>query len=343
LIYSQTTSNNETSEDALEVFDKEIKDIFSDKPKTESNASQLIINRENVKVEEYENSDLGIKIKYPSSEWAIDFNNNAITLFPDNYFDKNNYLISITKIDLGKLTNMENTMESLIIEFVNQYVNSDRYVIPGISDNPNVNDKLLKVNLSNNSIKGYEFFLLDKLDPLSNTVTATTINNTLYTIEYKHPSSLFDPTPRQKYLPVYEQILNSIQFTSDDQKQKSIDGLNGTTTSSNQTHLSKNSTQDSDISPKTKLEILSHSSFIDSIENMHVIGEVENNTPKVIEYVKIIGTFYDNNNRVVGTSSTYTDPPNLGPGEISPFDLILGGASVSINQIERYILKVTGE
>jgi hypothetical protein len=76
---------------------------------------------------------------------------------------------------------------------------------------------------------------------------------------------------------------------------------------------------------------------------MHVVGEIENNTPNVIKYVKIIGTFYDNNNRVVGTTSTYTDPPNLSPNEIAPFDLLLGGASISTDQIERYTLKITGE
>ena len=50
-------------------------------------------------------------------------------------------------------------MESLVTEYVNQYLNSDRYVVPGISDNPNINDKL-KVNLSNNSIKGFVNYYL---------------------------------------------------------------------------------------------------------------------------------------------------------------------------------------
>ena len=69
---------------------------------------------------------------------------------------------------------------------------------------------------------------------------------------------------------------------------------------------------------------------------MHVVGEVENDTPKVAPFVEIIGTFYDSNNKVVGTSSTFTSPTDLASGEIAPFDLMLSDASILIEQIERY-------
>ena len=75
--------------------------------------------------------------------------------------------------------------------------------------------------------------------------------------------------------------------------------------------------------------------------DMHVIGEVKNNTPKVVQYVEIIGTFYDNNNKVVGTSSAFTTPTDLALGEIAPFDLILYESSIPQEQIERYTLKIS--
>lgn len=206
-VYSQAT-DNEIPENSFDVLEQ----ILSGQSEPQSNTSQTTNSAQNKELKKYENEILGIQLEYPSPEWIIDFSNNIITILPNNYFDKNKYSISISKIDLGQLSNMDNDTESLVTEYVNQYVDSDRYIVPGISDNPNKNDKLLNVNLSNNSIKGYEFFLLDKQSSLSSTITATTLNNILYTIEYKHPESLFDPTPRQKYLPIYEQVLNSIHL-----------------------------------------------------------------------------------------------------------------------------------
>ena len=91
------------------------------------------------------------------------------------------------------------------------------------------------------------------------------------------------------------------------------------------------------------IKILSHDSYIDSAGTMHVVGEVENNTPKVAQFVEIIGTFYDNINKVVGTSSTFTSPTDLASGEITPFDLMLSDASIPIEQIKRYTLKISGQ
>jgi hypothetical protein len=91
------------------------------------------------------------------------------------------------------------------------------------------------------------------------------------------------------------------------------------------------------------IKILSQDSYIDSIGYMHVIGEAKNNTPNVAQFVEIIGTFYDNTDKVVGTSSTFTSPTDLASGEIAPFDLILSDASIPIEQIERYSLKVSGQ
>ncbi|MDW0163809.1 MAG: FxLYD domain-containing protein [Nitrososphaeraceae archaeon] len=86
------------------------------------------------------------------------------------------------------------------------------------------------------------------------------------------------------------------------------------------------------------LQILSHNSFTDSVGYLHVVGEVQNNTPANAQFVQVIGTFYDNNNQVVGTQFTYTNPSDIGAGQKAPFELILTSASIPVSQVDRYNL-----
>ncbi|MGB8574105.1 MAG: FxLYD domain-containing protein [Nitrososphaeraceae archaeon] len=86
------------------------------------------------------------------------------------------------------------------------------------------------------------------------------------------------------------------------------------------------------------LQILSHNSFTDSVGYLHVVGEVQNNTPANAQFVQVIGTFYDNNNQVVGTQFAYTNPSDIGAGQKAPFELILTSASIPVSQIDRYNL-----
>lgn len=69
------------------------------------------------------------------------------------------------------------------------------------------------------------------------------------------------------------------------------------------------------------VKIASSNDFIDSLGFLHVVGEVENNSPSNIQFVKVSGTFYDSNNQVVGTGLTYTDPSDIGSGQKAPFEL----------------------
>jgi len=86
--------------------------------------------------------------------------------------------------------------------------------------------------------------------------------------------------------------------------------------------------------------ISSDSSFVNEIGSLHVVGEVDNNSPSTIQFVKIIGTFYDSDGNVVATGSTFTDPTDMSPGEKAPFDLILREASIPLDDIDDYTLKV---
>ena len=88
------------------------------------------------------------------------------------------------------------------------------------------------------------------------------------------------------------------------------------------------------VEPQTQgggLKVLSSNSLIDRIGFFHVVGEIQNGTPDPVTFVQASATFYDKNNRVVGTSFGYTNPPDLGPGDKAPFEIILTSSSVPAN------------
>ena len=94
-------------------------------------------------------------------------------------------------------------------------------------------------------------------------------------------------------------------------------------------------------SPTDMVSIVSHSSFVDQAEYFHVVGEVQNNSTSAVNFVQVIGTYYDANDEVVGTAFTFTQPENLPLGGTAPFDLILTSASVPMSEIDHYSLKLT--
>ena len=71
------------------------------------------------------------------------------------------------------------------------------------------------------------------------------------------------------------------------------------------------------------LEILSNSSYIDGVGYMHVVGEIKNVATGTATFVKIIGTFYNSTGHVVATGFAYSDPNDINPDQIAPFQLLL--------------------
>jgi hypothetical protein len=71
---------------------------------------------------------------------------------------------------------------------------------------------------------------------------------------------------------------------------------------------------------KPPLEILSHQSYTDA-GWFHIVGEARNNTNGPMQFVKIVATLYDKDNKVVGTTFTYTDLDVIPAGGKSPFEL----------------------
>jgi hypothetical protein len=67
----------------------------------------------------------------------------------------------------------------------------------------------------------------------------------------------------------------------------------------------------------------------------YIVDEVINQSPVTAKFVTIIVTFYDGNNQVVGTDSTYTKPSDLAPGQRAPFDILVlsGGKPNTSNTI----------
>jgi hypothetical protein len=57
-------------------------------------------------------------------------------------------------------------------------------------------------------------------------------------------------------------------------------------------------------------------------------------------FVKIIATFYDSNNNVVGTDFTYSSPSTLQPEQKAPFDMIVIGGSMPLHLVAYHTLSV---
>jgi hypothetical protein len=67
--------------------------------------------------------------------------------------------------------------------------------------------------------------------------------------------------------------------------------------------------------------------------------EVINQSPITAKFVKIIATFYNAYNQVVGTDYAYTEPTDLAPSQKAPFDILVT-SGVPMNQVRNYALTV---
>lgn len=71
------------------------------------------------------------------------------------------------------------------------------------------------------------------------------------------------------------------------------------------------------------LEILSDSSYEDMIGYMHIVGEIKNIDDSPTTFVKVIATCYDGSGTVVTTGFTFSNPTDLDPDEVAPFEILL--------------------
>ncbi|MBA3750610.1 MAG: hypothetical protein H0X03_06935, partial [Nitrosopumilus sp.] len=76
------------------------------------------------------------------------------------------------------------------------------------------------------------------------------------------------------------------------------------------------------------IQIISSSSYIDSLGNYHIIGEVNNTSTIPQNNVQITSILYDSFNNVIGNASTFSSLEVLRPGELSPFDIIIDNPEI---------------
>jgi hypothetical protein len=225
-------------------------------------------------------------------------------------------------------------------------------VVPFELDNPNIEQPCLCTTLKdfirwdyNRSGKDKETFINDNQTIIGRNYSAWqmetiypstgikyfevfSINDNLgYKFWYSAPADArFD-----RYLDGFKNMLKSVTFTSPtpEKKPSFLNSSDTANTSSNTAVQDKS------------FKILSSNDFIDSIGYLHVVGEVQNNTPTNAQFVKITGTFYDSSDNVVGTDFTYTDPSDIGSGQKAPFELLLMSASIPVSQVDHYNLQAS--
>ncbi len=71
-------------------------------------------------------------------------------------------------------------------------------------------------------------------------------------------------------------------------------------------------------------EILDNqSTFVDSIDYLHVLGEIQNNTSHNLELIKITANFFNGSNQLIDIDFTYTKLDNLPIGDKTCFEISL--------------------
>lgn len=76
--------------------------------------------------------------------------------------------------------------------------------------------------------------------------------------------------------------------------------------------------------PPSGVHILNnHSWYVDSINYLHIVGEIQNNTGNHLRFVKISANFYDGSGQLVATDFTYTLLDTLPAGDKTCFEVSL--------------------
>ncbi len=101
-------------------------------------------------------------------------------------------------------------------------------------------------------------------------------------------------------------------------------GISGSSTKSSTTIVSNTDVTTESIKETGKVEVKSQTKRVNDRGHTEVVGDVINNTSKLVTYVKVTATFYDQKNVVIGTSFTYvgdTDSIPLGKDATAPFEV----------------------
>ena len=83
--------------------------------------------------------------------------------------------------------------------------------------------------------------------------------------------------------------------------------------------------------PEVTVPTVLTSTYKDSIGNLHIVGQVQNNFTFSIQYVRMLVTLYNDNKEVVGMADAYTNVDQIRSGEIAGFDVTVTGPQQSIS------------
>lgn len=76
-------------------------------------------------------------------------------------------------------------------------------------------------------------------------------------------------------------------------------------------------------STSVPVEVLpNHSSYVDSIDNLWIVGEVQNNTDDYLRFVRITTNLFDTAGQLLDISSSYIDLDSLSPDEKTCFSVL---------------------
>lgn len=71
------------------------------------------------------------------------------------------------------------------------------------------------------------------------------------------------------------------------------------------------------------LEILSHSSYEDIVGFLHIVGEIKNTGASTATFVQVAAACYDESGTVVASAFTFSDPYDLAPDQVAPFEVLV--------------------
>jgi hypothetical protein len=95
------------------------------------------------------------------------------------------------------------------------------------------------------------------------------------------------------------------------------------------------------IPPSLKLSV--DNSHLHDIGAYHIVGEVTNQGSQKATFVKVSAAFYNRSKVVVAADFTYTDPKDLQPGQIAPFEIVVTSVPTTSNEITFASLNVNSE
>ena len=89
------------------------------------------------------------------------------------------------------------------------------------------------------------------------------------------------------------------------------------------------------------LKIITNSSYTNKwIDTYHIVVTIKNDGSKQVTYVTVKAIYYDVDGVIIGSSWSYTEPPNIPPYQIAPFDIFsMDSERLNISLIDYYTLE----